>query len=253
MNGCVRREIEENRWILGGKSRVPVAVSIVSSFAPPPEGSELVLFASGKNYVAQYDSQKLLSAAVRYARKYGVYLLPDRFIADDYLCLCLIAPDGSPVLGQQATHLNLDYRGVFRQASEVETADTPFGRVALAVDVDINVPQYAREAARKGAKLLLSSQFIQLFDFYHERVNYGPVSAARCNGLHVAAVVSAGGVIVAPDGRLLAGYSEDLPVLSMVEPEESCPDLQDLETGRRLLSAHFGPVLGRQSGGQHHE
>ncbi len=214
-----------------------VTVSVVGSFAPPPEGAELVLFSDTKNYVAQYDSEKMLAKAVRYAKHYGVYLVPDRFVTEDSLCLCLIGPDGSPLLGQKAIHLNLDYRGFFRRESRLETAVTPFGRVALLVDVDINFPQVIRAAAAEGVQLIVSSQFIQLFDFFDARIEYGPIAAAKSNAISVAAVTSAGSVLVGPDGGVIAGFSEDLPLTAKI-PIGSPSGWEDVGAGGRLLRTH---------------
>lgn len=214
-----------------------VTVSVVNSFSPPPADAELVLFSDPKNYVAQYDSEKMLARAVRYAKHYGVYLVPDRFVTEDSLCLCLIGPDGSPVLGQKAIHLNLDYRGFFRRESRLESAATPFGRVALAVDVDINFPQVARAAAAQGVQLILSSQFIQLFDYLETRVEYGAVAAAKSNAVSVAAVTSAGAVLVGPDGKIAAGIAKELPLTAPL-PIGDPSGWEDIGAGGRLLRTH---------------
>lgn len=49
------------------------------------------------------------------------------------------------------------------------------------------MPQVARAAVEAGATLLLSSQFIQLYDLYEDRVRYGAINAAVSNGVNVAA------------------------------------------------------------------
>ncbi|MEG2174529.1 MAG: hypothetical protein RR135_03460 [Oscillospiraceae bacterium] len=216
----------------------PITVSIVSPAAPPPEETELAIFSDSRNYVAEYDSGQALSTAAHYAKRYGVYVLPERFIAQDYLCLCMLAPDGTPLGAQQAIHLNLDYRGRFHRADAIEPFDTPFGRVALLVDIDVNLPQVSRAAAVAGAELLLCSQFIQPYDFFEDRVRTGALSAACSNGLALAGAIGAGGIIADGQGTALAGYSEMLPITARLTPACLCPDLNAMEQGRRLLLHH---------------
>ncbi|MEG1849083.1 MAG: nitrilase-related carbon-nitrogen hydrolase [Oscillospiraceae bacterium] len=225
-----------------------VRLSIVNTLSPPPEGAELVIFSDPRNYTAEYDSGRMLTAAARYARRYKVFVLPERFIAEDYLCLCLLGPDGVPLGVQRATHLNLDYRGRFRRADTVAPFDTPFGRVALLVDVDVNMPQVPRAAVLAGAELLLSSQFIQLFDFFEDRIRYGAINAARSNGVAVAAAAGAGGVIVGPDGEPLAGYTEELPLSAPLTPAAARIGRDELMTGYRLLAAHRALLI-EETGG----
>ena len=146
----------------------PLTVSMVATLAAPPEGSDLVVFCDSTNYVADYDSNEALLKTSRYAKHHKVYTVSRRFIADDYICLAMFAPDGSPLAAQRATHLNLDYRGRLRRDDSIEVFDTPFGKIALLVDVDINMPQVPRAAVLSGAEILIASQFVQLFDFFEE-------------------------------------------------------------------------------------
>lgn len=228
----------------------PLTISIVSALTPPPEGSQLVIFSDARNYVAEYESGPMIQAAARYARGHRVHVMPGRFIAGGHLCLCLLDPDGVPLGVQRACHLNLDYRGRFTRASAVEPFKTQFGRVALLVDVDINLPQTPRAAVEAGAELLLSSQFIQLFDFFEDRVRSGTVNAAVTNGVPVAASIGAGGAVVDSLGRAVAGYSEELPIVARVEPRRSRVEHADLVTARRLLTCHR-ELLTDETGGAH--
>lgn len=216
-----------------------LAIAIVPTLAAPPEGAQLVIFCDQRSYVAEIDSALMLAAAARYAIRYQVYLVPERFIAANYLCLCLLSPQGEVLGVQRAVHLNLSLREHnYYRDDAVRPFDTPIGRVALLVDVDVNMPQVARAAARAGATLLLSSQFIQLYDLYEDRVRYGAINAAASNGVNVAAAAGTGGVIIRCDGNELAGFSEELPLMASLDPARCFADRDAIETGHRLLLTH---------------
>ncbi len=215
-----------------------VKIAVVHSFTPPPEGAELVIFCSGRSYIAHYDTPKMLTAAVRYAKEYGVYLVTDCFVSDDHLCLCMLDPKGEPVLGQQAIYQNISYRGLFKRSSNLEIADTPFGKVCLLVDVDINYPQVLRIACEKGAQLIIASSFIQLFDFYEDRINYSALNAAASNGVYVALVTNTGSCIAAPDGNYIAPFTDCLPIEANICPAEIAHDPKILAFSRSLIGTH---------------
>lgn len=225
-----------------------LSISVVAPLSPPPEGTQLVLFCDLRNYVAEYDSGQMLTAAARYAMHHRVYLVPERFVAADYLCLCLLSPEGEVLGVQRATHLNLDYRGRFHRDDAIRPFDTPFGRLALLVDVDVNMPQTARAAVEAGATLLLSSQFIQLFDFFEDRIRFGAVNAAVSNGVAVAAAAGLGAVIVDCRGNLLSGFSEELPVSATIDLRRTAVDSEALAAGRRLLMTHRS-IIAEEAGG----
>ena len=212
---------------------------ITSVLAPPPKGADLVIFADPRSYVAELDSRQMLAAAARYAARHKVYLVPERFIAAGSLCLCMLAPDGSVLGVQRACHLNVSMRQLnLARADEIVPFDTPLGRIALLVDVDINMPQAARSAALKGAQLIISSQHMPLYDFFEDRINLGPVNAARSNGLAVISAIGMGGVAVNAHGDITAAYSENLPILSVTRPQPSIIDADAMLAADRLLKAH---------------
>ncbi len=216
-----------------------LCVAIVPTLAAPPEGAQLVIFCDPRSYVAEMDSSMMLAAAARYAARHQVYLVPERFIAANYLCLCLISPKGEVLGAQRAIHLNLSLREHnYYRDDTIRPFDTPFGRVALLVDVDVNMPQVARAAVEDGATLLLSSQFIQLYDLYEDRVRYGAINAALSNGVNVAACAGMGGIIVRCDGKELAGFTEEFPVCASFDPSRCHADRDAIAAGRLLLQRH---------------
>ena len=216
-----------------------LSVAIVPTLTAPPPGARLVVFSDQRNYVAEIDSAMMLAAASRYAMRHGVYLVPERFIAANYLCLCLLSPKGEVLGVQRATHLNLGLRehNFFRDDA-IQVLDTPFGKAALLVDVDINMPQVARAAVVNGATLLISSQFIQIYDFFEDRIRYGVLNAARSNGVPVVAAAGFGGVIAGADGKEIAGFSEELPVTARLKTAVSPPGLGAMRTAQALLKSH---------------
>ena len=216
-----------------------LSVAIVPTLTPPPPGARLIVFSDQRSYVAEIDAAMMLAAASRYAIRHGVYLVPERFIAANYLCLCLLSPKGEVLGVQRATHLNLGLRehNFFRD-DRIQVFNTPFGKVALIVDVDINMPQVARAAVLSGATLLVSSQFIQIYDFFEDRIRYGVLNAARSNGVPIVAAAGLGGVIAAADGSALAGFSEELPVTARLKTTAPPFGLDAMHTARALLQSH---------------
>ena len=215
-----------------------LSVAIVPTLSTPPAGAQLIIFSDQRNYVAEIDSAMMLAAASRYAIRHQVYLVPERFIAANHLCLCLLSPKGDVLGVQRAAHLNLGLREHnFYRDDTINTFETPFGRVALLVDVDINMPQVARAARLGGAQLLISSQFIQLYDFFEDRVRYGACNAALSNRLPVVAAIGLGGIVVGADGKEIVDFSEELPVIAQLTIKEPIQS-KGIETARRLLLAH---------------
>ena len=220
-----------------------IKTAITSVLAPPPKGADLVIFADPRSYVAELDSRQMLAAAARYAARHKVYLVPERFIAAGSLCLCMLAPDGSVLGVQRACHLNVSMRQLnLARADEITPFDTPLGRIALLVDVDINMPQTARSAALKGAELIISSQYMPLYDFFDDRITFGPVNAARSNGLAIISAIGMGGVAVNRIGDITAPYTDNLPILSVVEPHPPLTDSYAMSVADSLMKAH-GPLI----------
>ncbi len=197
----------------------PIHAAVVPVDAPPPAGAQLVVFADSKAYTLEAIAQQMLSRAVRYARKHRVYLVPQRFMAGNFLCLCLLSPEGAVLGAQRATHLNLDYRAYrFRRESAITPFDTPIGRVALLVDVDVAMPHVVRQAVSAGAELLLSSCFIQPFDLNSDRVRETAEAAAHANGVSLVGSMSGYGLICPPDGEAIVSSFEDSPIAADVLP-----------------------------------
>ncbi len=212
-------------------------ISIVSGLSPPPVASQLVICCTSKAYALQHQAARILRKASCYASLYGVYFVPQQFVCGGYLCLCLLAPDGRLVGAQRAITLNLNHRGSFLRHNRLDLCETSLGKIALLVDVDINMPEITRACALAGAQLVVSNQYIHPADFFEDRLLYGAVNAATSNGIPVAAVAGRTGLIVDHAGRRLTEISENFPLTATVSP--GCrADSNVLKIGKALLGAH---------------
>ena len=216
-----------------------LSVAIVSPFEAALDGAQLVIFAGQKHFIPEEEAPKMIAKAGKYAAKNHVFLVTERFVVEDYLCACMFAPDGELLGIGQATHLNMSLRQHnLLRSDEVSVFDTPFGKTALLVDVDINMPQVCRAAVRAGAELIISTQHMPLYDFYEDRVKYGAVNAARSNGVQVISVIGSGAAAVDANGHFITRYTEALPVATVIEPEVSLGDRRMMKVAHELLIAH---------------
>lgn len=216
-----------------------LSVAIVSPFEAALPKAELVIFAGSKHFVAEDAVPEMIARAKRYAAKNRIFLVTERFLLEDYLCACMLAPNGSLMGIGQATHLNLGLRqNNISRSDEVSVFDTPFGKTALLVDVDINMPQVCRAAVRMGAELILSTEHIPLYDLNENRISCGAVNAAASNGVWVVAAVGAGGVIADRSGHITAGYTDSLPLVAEIEAGASVIDRRAMRAAHELLIAH---------------
>lgn len=220
----------------------PIELAINEPFAAPPAGAGWVIFSEGHAYTPEENIPAMLSRAVRYARKYGVYLIPGKFLQNGRLCMCLISPEGEPLLGQEAIFLNLGHRGELMRGESISIADTPFGRVALCVDVDLCHPEYIGAAAGLGAQIIFSSRYVELFDAIENRIKAPVRSAALTGGLYVVSVSNAGSCIAGPDGRMILSIRESLSRTASLDAGDIVRDSLKIAAGRRLMDGYFAAL-----------
>lgn len=173
-------------------------VCITEPFGKPKQLSDLVIFSDVRTYIPQWDSADYLNACRKYAQQYQVYLVPNRFVVDDILYLCLFAPDGTILGIQGATHLNLSHRDKLKQYDKVEVFPTPIGNIFLCVDVDIYYPEVLRLARLMGADLIVASQFINAYELNRQMVTTGIWNAAQSNGIYVVGCCNCFSAVAAP-------------------------------------------------------
>ncbi len=228
----------------------PISAAVLPTDAPPVPGTQLVVFADRNPYTPETLARQMLSRAIRYARRHRVYLVPQRFLAQKRLCVCLLSPEGTLLGVQEATHLNLDYRAErFYRADAVLPFQTPLGRVALLSDVDVFMPHVVRQAVLQGAELLLSSCYIQPFDLTADLVRNTAEAAAHSNGVPLAGSLSGCGMVCPPKGPASVSSFEDSPVYEQILPAVPDGDLRaEMEEAQALLRNHHWLFAGDGGG-----
>lgn len=201
-----------------------IHLCVTRPLTPPVEGTDLVIFSDIKNYVAQWDNQNFLSSCKKYAKRYGVYLLTSRVVADGYLCLFLFDDTGKVIGGQRAVSLNLSYRGAINRSTDLNIIRTKFGNLFLAVDVDIYRPEVIRAAALQGAEIILSSQFIPLYDYQSQKLCQLAYQAAD-NGVYIVNVNNASTSVISPVA------ASSCPDGFLLREDDSVPLFYSLDTG----------------------
>jgi Predicted amidohydrolase len=167
-------------------------------FSSPPFNSNFVVFSSATGAaVPEQDTQDYIKRACRYARQFGVYLVPERFVLMGYQSMCLISPEGRALGVQKALHLRPGGDGQ-KQSVVLEIISTEFGGIFLCVDSDIYHPQVARIAHSLGAHILIASQQLAQGEHNNRRVLSGVWSAAQGNALYAVGVCNKFNCVSAP-------------------------------------------------------
>ncbi|MBR5485385.1 MAG: hypothetical protein IKV41_02620 [Oscillospiraceae bacterium] len=156
-------------------------VNITAPFQKPREISQLVIFNDNEPFISADMAGKYLNICRRYALHYGVYLVPSRIVVDNNLHLCLFDPKGNIVGIQSACRINLSFREKFERGTDINIIETPMGKVFLCVDVDIYDPAIIRRAVMMGAQIIISSQYIDSYQFHKGMIDSGIWNAAQTN------------------------------------------------------------------------
>lgn len=204
-----------------------IATCFCYSFVKPKEPADLVMFCESRSAVAKEDAMLYLKRSMEYAKLYHVYLLPGPFILQDYLCLCLISPEGKPIALQKAIYVNVLHHAGLHTADEIEVFSTPLGRISLLPDVDIFHPEVARSAAMQGAEVLLTAQYYDLYDLNPLRTMSGAWEMAQENQISVIAVSNQNCCVCAPaaatndNSGFVLQPQTTFPVLATLYPHKS--------------------------------
>lgn len=216
-----------------------IELAINEPFAAPAPGANWVIFSDGQCYESEENTPRMLSRAVRYAKKYNVYLIPGKFIREGRVCMCIISPGGEPLLGQEGIFLNLSRRGELSRGESVDVAETPFGKIALGVDVDICHPAYVKALAGLGAEVVFSSRYLEIFDATENRIKAPILSASISSPMYVVGITNAGSCIAGPEGRLILPVRDMLSMKATLQSRGLKPDNRRLAAGRRLMDKFF--------------
>jgi apolipoprotein N-acyltransferase len=163
-------------------------------------GARLVAFQENAMLVSEADVARLKADLGRIATQHGVWLaLPYAWLPETGkgANLHLLIDDTGKVRIDYQKRYLLGFRefgetGVFEKGEElIQTTDSPFGRIAVAVCRDMSFPPYARQGGRAGADIMLtgSHEFprgLRLNDafrsvengFTHVRTTYNGISYA---------------------------------------------------------------------------
>ena len=150
-------------------------------FASPAWGSNFVVFTGETGEpVSEENAKAYLSKACRYARSYGVYLVPERLVLMGYQCLCLLSPAGMVLGAQKSAYASPSRRGG-KRSTTLEVLSTEFGGIFLCVDADVYHPEVARYAAGLGAQIYVCSQQLSRLEYGSHLVVSGVWSVAQQN------------------------------------------------------------------------
>ena len=176
-----------------------LALSIGEPFTSPAWGSNFVVFAGESgNPIPEQHTKEYLRRCGKYARHYGAWLVPERFILLGYQCMGLVSPQGRVVGAQRAVFDGPAFRSQAEPNSAVEVFPTEFGGVFLCVDVDVYRPEVARVAAGMGAQIMVCSQSIGKGDYAGHMVLTGAWNAAQLAGCYAVAVTNQFSCVSAP-------------------------------------------------------
>ncbi|MEG1778842.1 MAG: hypothetical protein RR263_01980 [Oscillospiraceae bacterium] len=164
-------------------SKTTVCVTI--PFKKPKPNSDLVVFNDIRPFIPEWDSVAYIKGCSRYAMQYKVYLVPARVVIDNTLYLCLIDPNGEILGVQGASHVSLAYHEKFIPDNRVNIISTQIGKIFLCVDVDIYQPAILRNAALQGANIVVSSQYVDSYQFTRELISTGIWNSAQQNPFYV--------------------------------------------------------------------
>jgi len=178
-----------------------------------------------------------IELAAAFARRQHAFVVPDLYIHHQTLCLGLVDDNGRLIMEQEATHLNPTWAGDLLRGDEIRVVETPFGKIALCVDVDIYKGEVLRIAALMGAEIVVSCQVIASQDYCREMILAGAWQQAQQNCLYIlnsnnlnASII--GPCLTAPDQ---SGFLTDI--------SSSYPLQAELSDRKRKLAYRSFPVF----------
>lgn len=216
-----------------------LSLSAAEPFSSPVWGSNFVVFTSESGAAVPEPLVKAyLSRACKYAKHYGIYLVPERFILMDYHCMALISPKGETLGAQKAVFANplnrLGKRGV-----SLEVFHTEFGGISLCVDVDVYHAEVCRCAAGMGAQIIICSQNVSRAEYGSHMVVSGAWSVSQLNRVYMVAVSGQFNCVCSP--MLISTHGDGF----IVPPSLRLPMTARLHSDK-LSSVAPAPLLNRK-------
>lgn len=211
-------------------------------FTKPKEPVNLVLFREVRNAIPEEAVREYISLCRQYAKTYHVYLVTGSFVLEKKLCICLIDPEGKPLVVQKASYLNPLQHPSLEPGSRIQVVQTELGALSLLAGVDVFHPETARAAVMQGAETLISVTYYEPYDLNTTREMSGCWAAAQSNRVHVIGVSNLDCCVCAPCAAtndksefVLAPQSE-FPAVATVYPHKT-GKLQE----KYSLSAQLNP------------
>ena len=191
-----------------------LVIDVISDFKKPKFLTDIVIFNDIKDYVSSEDTEKYLVACSKYSKKNNVYLVPIRFITNNTMYLCIFNPSGEIEGIQPAIHLNLTNKNIFKTGKDITFFNVKDVKIVLAVGVDIFHPEYSYYASKVGCDVIISSQYINMFEYSDQMMIRGPWNASQIGNLFVVACNNNSTTVTAPcnitekqDGYMLQSSS----------------------------------------------
>jgi hypothetical protein len=226
-----------------------LALSAAEPFSSPAWGSNFVVFTNETGSpVPETLVKPYLNRVCKYAKHYGVYIVPERFMLMGYQCMALVSPEGEVLGAQKAVFQNPKNR-MGKRSAELELFDTEMGRIFLCVDVDIYHPEVCRCAAEMGARIVVGSQFLTRSEYGSHLVVSGCWNAAQLNRVYTIAVCGQFNCVCAPiaisahgDG-FITPPNLRLPMTARIHTEKLEAAKKSPRLSRGFYSAHIRELL----------
>ena len=226
-------------------------LSIGEPFTSPAWESNFVVFAGESGHpIPEPYTKDYLRRCSKYAKHYGVWLVPERFILLDHQCMGLISPQGKMVGAQRAVFAGPCFRPQAERSCVVEVFPTEFGGIFLCVDVDIYRPEVARIAGGMGAQIIVCSQSISRGDYSSHMVLTGAWNAAQLAGCYCAATTNQFSCVCAPPPvtPLLDGFlnppSPKMPMTARLSADKLDQLRRPKSLSRKFYALHREELIG---------
>lgn len=224
-------------------------MSAAEPFSSPAWGSNFVIFTSESGAaVPEALVKAYLNRACKYAKHYGVYLVPERFVLMGYHCMALISPQGEVVGAQKAVFSNPANR-VGKRGAGLEVFRTEFGGIFLCVDVDVYHAEVCRCAVGMGAQIIVCSQYITRAEYGSHMVVSGAWNVAQLNRVYTIAVSGQFNCVCAPmlisthgDGFVMPPNLK-LPMIARIHADKLACVKPAPQLNRKFYAVHRAELL----------
>lgn len=226
-----------------------LVLSAAEPFSSPAWGSNFVVFTSESGAeIPETLVKAYLNRVCKFAKHYGVYVVPERFILMNYHCMALISPQGKVLGAQKAAYINPANR-VGKRGSGLEVFRTEFGGVFLCVDADVYHAEVCRYAAGMGAQFIVCSQYITRAEYGSHLVVSGAWDVAQLNRVYTIAVSGQFNCVCSPmpisthgDGFIMPPNLR-LPMVARIHADKLLSVREMPKLNRKFYAVHRAELL----------